>query len=296
MNASTPGVGLFFSLGVDSWYSLLKNLRDHPGDARGITHLIPVHGIDVPFPAWDERFPPELLTNFQRAARETGKTLIPVVTNVRQVTAPLAPWPTLHGGGLIAVALALGGALRRTHIAASTTYDRLYPWGSHPVLDPLWSTEQLDVVHDGCEMNTIDKTRVIAELNPALVLETIRPCAGYGPGYNCGLCIKCMRTMIDLLHFGYLDQCRTLPHEIDVARLREVLCPSGPVHVADFTRRLNALEAQGIAPDVQAALREHLALGMATKWAGSAQATAGQPSLRQPIINRVLGRIGGKRP
>lgn len=291
----TPGIGLFFSLGVDSWYSLLKTLRDHSGDARRITHLIPVHGIDVPSAAGNERFPPELLKNFERVARETGKTLTPVVTNVRQVTAPLAPWPTLHGGGLIAVALALGGALRRIHIAASTTYDRLYPWGSHPVLDRLWATEQLEVVHDGCEMNTIDKTSIIAELNPALVLETIRPCAGYGPGYNCGLCIKCMRTMIDLLQFGYLDQCRTLPHEIDVVRLGEVLRPGSPVHVADFTRRLHALEALGIAPDVQTVLREHLAGGMAAKWTGSANASS-QPRRRQPIIERVLGRLSREPP
>ncbi len=286
-----PGVGLFFSLGVDSTYSLLKNLRDHPHDPRGITYLIPVHGIDVLLPEWDERFPPDLLRNFERVATETGTTLIPVVTNVRRVTGALAPWPTLHGGGLIAVALALGGALRRVHIAASTTYDRLYPWGSHPVLDPLWSTEQLDVVHDGCEMNTIDKTRVIVELKPDLVLETIRPCAGYGPGYNCGMCIKCMRTMIDLLQFGYLDQCRTLPHEIDVARLREVLRPGGPVHVADFTRRLQALEALGIAPKVQMVLREHLARGMAAKWTGSAQTATGQSPPGQPIIARLLGKI-----
>jgi hypothetical protein len=72
--------------------------------------------------------------------------------------------------------------------------------------------------------------------------------------------------MIDLLQFGYLDRCRTLPHEIDVEQFREVLRPGGPVHVADFSRRLQALEAQGLAPDVQRVLREHLAQGMAQKW------------------------------
>ena len=33
-------VGLFFSLGVDSFYSLLKNNRDHPGDEKTIDDLI----------------------------------------------------------------------------------------------------------------------------------------------------------------------------------------------------------------------------------------------------------------
>ena len=190
-----PGVGLFFSLGVDSFYSLLKNQRDHPDDARTVTHLLSVHGFDVAFDGWDERFPSELLANFQRVADETGKTLVPVVSNVRRVTTRLAPWTLVHGGGMTSIALALGHALHRVSIAASTTYDKLYPWGSHPVLDPHWSTEGLSVVHDGCEMNSIDKTQVIADSQ--LVLETLRPCAGYGPGYNCGQCSNaCARCWI----------------------------------------------------------------------------------------------------
>jgi hypothetical protein len=192
--------------------------------------------------------------------------LLPIVSNVRRAIAALGTWPPQHGGALIASALALGPLLGRIHIAASTTYDRLYPWGSHPLLDPLWSTETLTVIHDGCELNTIDKTRVIAELRPDLVMATLRPCAGYGNGYNCGACMKCLRTMLDLLQFGFLEECDTLPHEIDIERLRVVLRPGGPVHVADFTRRLRALEALGLAPAVQAVLRVHLAGGMARKW------------------------------
>lgn len=263
---TVPGVGLFFSLGVDSWYSLVKNLRDHPSGPDAITHLIPLHGLDAPFQPWDETFPPEMLRNCQRIATETGKTLLPVVSNIRRVSGPLGSWPTMHGGGLIAVALALGAGLRRVHIAASTTYNRLYPWGSHPLLDPLWSTESLGVIHDGCELNTIDKTRVIAESHPDLVLQTLRPCAGFSPDYNCGACIKCLRTMLDLLIWGYLDACETLPHTFDLAHLRLALRPGGPVHVADYTRRLQALADQGLVPEVQQVLREHLALGMDQKW------------------------------
>jgi hypothetical protein len=283
-----PGVGLFFSLGVDSFYSLLKNVRDHPHDAKSITHLIPVHGIDVPYSTWDESFPDAMLRNAERIAAETGKALIPVVTNARRATAGLATWPASHGGALIAVALALGNALRRIHIAASATYDRLYPWGSHPVLDRLWSTEPLSVVHDGCEMNTIDKTKVIAALGSGMVLETLRPCAGYGPGYNCGNCLKCMRTMIDLMQIGYLDRCTTLPHQIDADRFRVVLRPGGPIHVADYTRRLRNLESQGLAPDLQAVMREHLAGGMAPKWNIGARSPSPGPEARQGFIGRLL--------
>lgn len=285
--ATIPGNGLFFSLGVDSFYSLLKNRRDHPADARTITHLLTLHGIDFPDRPWQDDFPPQFLASAQQVAAGVGAELLPIVSNVRRAIAALGTWPPQHGGALIASALALGPLLGRIHIAASTTYDRLYPWGSHPLLDPLWSMETLTVVHDGCELNTIDKTRVIGELRPDLVLATLRPCAGYGGGYNCGACMKCLRTMLDLLQFGHLAQCQTLPHEIDVARLRVVLRPGGPVHVADFTRRLRALEALGIAPEVQEVLREHLAGGMDAKWHAALPATSPAAEARKWWRRRV---------
>jgi hypothetical protein len=259
--ASDAAVGLFFSLGVDSFYSLLKNRRDHPRDDQSVTHLISLHGIDVMHHGWDERFPPALLDNMRRVEAETGTTLVPVVTNVRRYGARMAPWTMLHGGALASVALALQGFLGRVSIAASTTYDMLFPWGTHPLLDPLWSTERLTVVHDGCETDSIDKTHIIA--HSPLVLDTLRPCPGYGDGtYNCGQCRKCMRTMVDLWQAGYLDSCRTLPHEIDPTHLRRALGPGGgPRYVPTWQRRLETFVLTGAPPGVIEAISDGLPLG-----------------------------------
>lgn len=293
---ATPGNGLFFSLGVDSFYSLLKNRRDHPADTRTITHLLTLHGIDFPSQSWDENFPPQFLANAQRVADGVGAQLLPIVSNVRRALAVFGTWPPQHGGALIASALGLGSLLGRLHIAASTTYNRLYPWGSHPLLDPLWSTETVTVIHDGCELNTIDKTRVIAELRPDLAMSTLRPCAGTTSSYNCGGCEKCLRTMLDLLQFGYLEQCQTLPHEISVERLRIALRPGGPVHVADYTRRLRALEAQGLVPEVQQALRDHLADGMDAKWRTAGAGTTSSAPDMLVTQRRWWPRVGRTRP
>jgi hypothetical protein len=245
--------GLFLSLGVDSFYSLLKNLRDHPADEETIDHLITIHGFDVSHGVWDERFSPRMLANCERVARETGKTLLPVVTNLRPATREISWWSMSHGGALASVALALGGFLDRILIAASTTYDQLYPWGSHPVLDPLWSTERLTVVHDGCEMGRIDKVHFIA--GSQLVLDTLRVC----PYYNCGRCIKCLPTIIDLMQIGALERCATLPHEIDVARLRQMLQASrGQLNVENYARRLANLDAAGGPPGLREVLTEFL--------------------------------------
>ena len=184
-------------------------------------------------------------------------TLIPVTTNIRRVTMALAPWTMVHGGALASVALALAPLMKRVLIAASTTYDVLYPWGTHPVLDPLWSTDSLAVIHDGCEMNTIDKTRAIAQSQ--LVLDTLRTCPGYGTGYNCGKCLKCLRATIDLLQAGVLDRCRTLPQDIDTDALRKALGPGGgALYEVNWRRRLQAFEESGAAPEVQQVLAEHL--------------------------------------
>jgi hypothetical protein len=258
IRATTPdvtpeAVGLFLSLGVDSFYSLLKNLRDHPADDETITHLIGIHDFHVTYGEWDERFLPRMLENCERVARETNKTLIPVVTNLRPITRPVSDWSLSHGGALASVALALDGFLRQIAIAATTTYDQLYPWGSHPVLDPLWSTETMQVIHDGCEMNRIDKVGAIARSR--LVLETLRVC----PDYNCGQCIKCLPTIIDLMVAGALDRCATLPHNVNVARLREVFRDyEGQLNVENYARRLATLPAEA-PPDLREALTEFVA-------------------------------------
>lgn len=253
-----PAVGLFFSLGVDSFYSLLKNRRDHPRGERAISHLIFVHGFETAYAPWDEDVSEPIRDNLHRVGVETGATALPVETNMQRVLSPLAPWTMAHGGGLASVALALGDMVGRVHIAATTTYDRLYPWGTHPVLDPLWSTERLAFVHDGCEIHVIDKTAFVAR--SPLALETLRVCPGVGPEYNCGRCPKCLRTMIDLTLAGALDDCQTLPHAIDATRLHDALrIGVSSVHIPEYGRRLRQLEAVGAPIDVCEALRSHLA-------------------------------------
>jgi hypothetical protein len=249
-------IGLFFSLGVDSYYSLLKNRRDWP-KGKIVTHLISVQGFDAIDEEEDTDVVPVMLANLRRVAAETQTTLLPVQTNVRRVTAWLAPWTIVHGGAMAAVALALDGLFERVLIAASATYDVLAPWGTHPLLDPLWSSETLTVVHDGCEMDTIDKTWFNTRSD--LFLDTVRVCPGYGTEYNCGRCLKCLRTMIDLWQSGHLDRCRTLPQHIDSALLIEALeLGDGPVHRAAFRRRLAYLESADALPKVRDVIRDHL--------------------------------------
>jgi hypothetical protein len=280
--------GLFFSLGVDSFYSLFKNMRDHPHDPESVTHLLAMHGFDVCYGEWGSRFPPEIVRNSERVAQETGKELLPVTTNVRQVTEPLSRWNMSHGAALASIALALDGLFSRVLIAASTTYDQLYPWGSHPVLDPLWSTDRLNVVHDGCEMGRIDKVAFVA--GSPLVLETLRVCPGYSADYNCGQCVKCLPTMIDLLQLGVLERCATFPHTIDVELLSRTLeAYRGNLNVENYARRLADLEAA----DGPLSLRKAIADYLASEAAPAVELPAPSRSRRAPFWKLLPRRQNG---
>lgn len=212
-SAINQAKAVFFSLGVDSWYSLLKNVEQHPDDEQSITHLINVLGFDIYL--WDaDRYPP-MLKKMRQAAEHLGKKFLPVVTNLREFTDKMADWPDFyHGAALASIGLFLEGYFEKIYLAATQTYDRLWPMGSHPVLDPMWSTESLSFVHDGCEATRLDKIRFCSRW--PIFLDTLRVCTTgkKTSKYNCGECEKCLRTMIGLHIAGALDRCKTLPHEI----------------------------------------------------------------------------------
>jgi hypothetical protein len=221
--AGASAVGLYFTGGVDSFYSLLKDveLSADPVHER-VTHLLFANFEQCRGTAHDR-----LLGRLRRAAGETSRQLVVIDTNVRSLTRRVAYWPDYHGAALASVALALDGLLGRCLIAASDHYSHLPPLGSHPVLDHLWSTERLEIVHDGAESSRADKVaRQIAR--SALALETLTVCWRSEPARNCGVCEKCLRTMVALELAGVLGRCTTLPCTLDVQALRDVPMPGGP--------------------------------------------------------------------
>src|SRR5260370_1191197 len=83
----TRRVSLFFSLGVDSFYSLLKNNRDHPGDEKTIDDLLFVRGLDIAIddPKVDDLFGMSVL-NAKKVADQFRKRLVVASTNLRHFT------------------------------------------------------------------------------------------------------------------------------------------------------------------------------------------------------------------
>jgi hypothetical protein len=182
------GTLAFFSGGVDSTYTFLKHEED-------ISHLVFIHGFD--FCDEDESYRVAVERN-SRFADTRGKTLLPVETNNYDFTYRYALSRNLsQGSALGSVALLLGFAT--AYVPSSLPYDDLSPLGSHPLLDPLYSNEAVEVVHDGCEARRTDKLRRILASDAALA--NLRVCFE-DMNVNCGHCAKCLRTMIPLKLLG----------------------------------------------------------------------------------------------
>jgi hypothetical protein len=226
------GVASFFSGGVDSFFTALRR-RDL------ISHLVIVRGFDI---ALDR---PDLwqraVTAARRAAEALGKPLLEIETDLR-VVLPMS-WKHFHGCALATVGHLLGHRVGRVLVPATHTYNELFPWGSHPALDPLWSGDHLEFEHDGADTSRFEKVQAIAH-DPA-VLQHLRVCwRNPDDAYNCGHCEKCVRTMIALHIAGTLDQCATLPSNLDYTRVaRMTLMSTNDIAFAD--ENLDAAKATG---------------------------------------------------
>lgn len=223
------GASLFFSGGIDSFYSLLKN-------TDAIDNLILVHGFDIPL--GNESFFEETRSAAERIASVFGKRLITVRSNIQQWRECYL-WDIHHGPALAAVAHALAPNHSTVFIGSSYPYRDLHIWGSHPMLDPLWSSEVVRILHDGADANRIEKMRLMAQ-HPDL-LKYIRVCWQNTGEYNCGRCEKCIRTMIAFSALGVLDQCR-FASPLDPAAVRRVRLDANS---ALFWRELLDLDLDG---------------------------------------------------
>jgi len=184
---------MFFSSGVDSWHTLIEMKAD-------INALIAVNGFDVPLSspeAW------ELVSDkLSQAARKLDLPLITVKTNLRDFSDKYVCWDHYHGSALGAVAAVLSPIISTVYISSSFTFEKLYPYGSHPKLDVLWSATGRRLIHYGCHANRIEKTKIL--VNNKIAREYLRVCWRAPEKYNCSNCQKCTITMLGIELHGQL--------------------------------------------------------------------------------------------
>lgn len=227
------GVAAFFSGGADSFYSVVKH-------HQRLTHLLLIYGFDVGVD--DVAMRGEVDAHLREAARELALPLVEVETNLRAFSDNHHCYWGLHyhGAALAVIGQLLRGVFGEVIAGSSYPYPSQFPWGSHPLTDPLWvAGEELAFTHDGCEADRVDKLALIAGSDVAMA--HLRVCFENPDGaYNCGRCEKCVRTMIGLRVVGGLERARTLPNELDLDDVRgiEIVKLSTLIRLTELVRHL----------------------------------------------------------
>ena len=204
---TSHGTAAFFSGGVDSFFTVLELSRE-------LDAVIHVTGFDHGIGRPDE--PDERVIDgaIARAADALGVELLRVRTNLRTFSDRFVLWGDHYvGSALATVAMLMADRFRLVYVPATHTYGDLFPYGTHPLVEPLWLTDSVELRLHGCDVPRPAKIARIARSQ--LALDTLRVC-WHNPGgvYNCGRCRKCVLTAVALRSIGMLERCPTLPQRV----------------------------------------------------------------------------------
>ncbi len=237
-------VGCFFSGGVDSFYTYLKHKNK-------ISHYIFVHGFDIK--AKDVELFNKIEKNIAQIAKEEKVELIEVKTNLREIFDQYFVWDVSHEFAIAAVALFLRNGFNQIYLSCGLPEVN----GEHSYLDPeidyLWSTENMKLIHYGCDADKIGKLKFLS--NNKLVMDNLRVCwVNKNQEYNCCECEKCLRNMLALYASDTLDKCKSFSKSLNLDKLRRIRVDEYGVKY--FTAILKALVIQKDESEVRYALEE----------------------------------------
>ena len=208
-------MALCFTGGVDSFHSLLRG-NEPPN------YVLFVHGYDIPLA--DTVRMAAVRASLAEVAAARAVNLLIIRTNLRDHPSFRGTdWEHAHGGALAAAGHLLSSVIGRLVVPASYTYSNFHPWGTSWNIDPLWSSSRFQMVHGDASLWRADKLKAI--VHEPLVRRHLRVCwENRRPTGNCGICEKCIRTMIalelvgELANFPAFDLGEPLPKLIDQAR------------------------------------------------------------------------------
>ncbi len=203
--------GFLISGGIDSLATLRINRLNYPLDhPRSFKDAFLVHGLQ---PEVDDIFA-DLVNSLSAITEETNVTLIPLSTNIRYLYDNWPFWADEFEAAVFsAVAHAFNSRIGSMTIASSFDISNLHPHGSHPLLDPNYSSHDMRIWHDDVSISRFAKTKFVAEWDTAL--QRLRVCNFPNPEgvevLNCGQCEKCVRTMLALTALDKLKETQVFP-------------------------------------------------------------------------------------
>ncbi len=228
----------FFSAGVDSFYTVLKNHHQEPNEDR-ISHLIYLDTAAVQAPDANHVFGKELLKRISCVAETLGCQVLRVESNLSDLYSRFGLYSLWNSDlpfekpQIVVNQVTLGAAIWSSALALQRGFCKVFipshytfytaiqiPNIVSPFTDPLWSTDLVRIVHDGCEANRFEKI-VRQIVSSKIATDNLSVCWSKseisvrgkktgsrseegvsGVEYNCGRCEKCLRTIMALNLLG----------------------------------------------------------------------------------------------
>jgi hypothetical protein len=230
-----------FSGGVDSCFTAFRHATGRAGRrTRTLRAGVMTHGFDIPI---EEKRAFHAASDKAEAILATlGLPLIRMATNVRRVE---TKWDDVAGAAIASSLHLLQPNARLGLIAGSESYNFVgsWRWGSHPLSDPLLSSEAFVTEHDGAGYSRPEKIEAIA--NWPAVLRDLQVCwASRLYVRNCGRCEKCVRTILMFRAVGLgLPKC--FPADVTDRQIR-TLRPIGTGEQPSWRQLLDAIDERGV--------------------------------------------------
>ena len=266
---------LFLTGGVDSFHLLnLNRLRfpaDHP---ERFKFGLVVSGMHAPGQERSDRarrHARRVRESLSRPAAEAGITLVPTLTNVLQLQPDVSYLAhEFLGAALVFSAHALSSRLSSIAIASGTSVEKLFPFASHPMLDPNYGSSALAVRHEGVRFSRSDKLKALFDWETAF--RRLIVCGDHpeAPLLNCGRCEKCLRTMVAILALGGSLAGGSFPaSDVRAEDLRAISIPLGPdYHWRYFLPLLASRGREDLVRAIRPKLRTVALRRMDRRWFG----------------------------
>ena len=196
----TDSAVVSFSGGLDACFSVYQHVNRLCGRrSRQIGAAVLVHGFDIPYQK-DEPFKKALAAASAILISES----IPVITVQTNWRSLGVSWDDGFATAISACLSLFSRNFSHGLIASGETYPNLaeyLPWGSNPLTDPMLSSAAFKISHDAGAYNRIQKAAGLLHWKTAL--DNLRVCwEGPMTGANCGVCEKCIRTILDFRVIG----------------------------------------------------------------------------------------------
>ena len=214
-------VACSFSGGLDSTYTFYNHLPEYEQDLDyQLSSVLFIHSSIF---SNKEKKDYEVVKNaYKNIVNKHDLTFFSVRTNAADFEVKkVKDWVVLtFGSTLTSAILILGNAISRYYISSSYDYSSLEPCGSHPMVDHLLSTESLEIIHHGADVNKMQKTEFISQFPETYT--NLRVCWKKPNNFvNCCCCGKCLRTMTALALLGKLHEYKIFPLKLTSKKIRQ---------------------------------------------------------------------------